>query len=351
MKLALAVLVVILLLGGGWYFVAKNTPIPPPIEKTPITATTLQKSLFVQKAGAGAETEVETSATVYAGDTLHTLHTGRGLLASINGTQTLLDYDTELTIQEQDATGSKQSYELTFGSVWARVQKVLGQGEYYEIQTQNVVAAVRGTSFSVTYRDHVTTVVVVEGMVSLTPLDPLTHKRLTEKEVVVPAGSKATITDEGVITVTSLTQTDKKSEWYRFNMGIRQTPLSTTSVTAPTTSAPSLPTPIPVEPQVPVVKPLSLTSVSPTTVVSPKRVTLRGSGFSKLSELVVGGYNIPNRDITVESDVGLTFSTESVPAGVYSVTVIDTDQGTKTLARALTVEAPPQQQTPYNQKP
>ena len=84
----------------------------------------------------------------------------------------LLDYDTELTLEESDDTGTHVRGSLGTGAVWARVEKVFGKGEYYTIKTQNAVAVVRGTSFSISYRNNVSKIEVAAGTISLHACGP-----------------------------------------------------------------------------------------------------------------------------------------------------------------------------------
>ena len=244
MKIGLSILAAVLIIGGVFFFFFRS-PSAPLTEtsatttssvstagtNTAATASVLEKTLLLTRTGASSQ-EVLASSGVVEGDTLRTLTTGRGVLQEADGTATLLDYDTTMTVHTKNGEGTHVSNYLASGSVWARVKKVFGQGEFYEIETQNAVAVVRGTSFGVGYQNKLTTLQVAEGKVGLIPVDPSTRARLLQKEVVVKAGSKATIDDAGKISVSPLTAADKKAEWYLFNMSAPTIPSAAPAATA-----------------------------------------------------------------------------------------------------------------------
>src|SRR3989344_5184660 len=261
MKTAVVVGAVVVVLGAVLFVIwgRQSAPAPEGEDHTPVLATTLQQTLVVTHGQATTSAEVTQSEEVYQGDRLETLHTGRALLQSINGTQTLLDYDTQVTITVQDPTGGHQRFSLALGGVWSRVEKVLGQGEFYEIETQNAVAAVRGTAFGVAYRNGLTTLEVENGVVGVIPVDPATHTRLLAKEIAVRAGSKATIDDEGTVTVTTLTDTDKKASWYQLGA---------------TAALPIQSSPQPSAPPKPAATVVPATSVAPTPTPTTTALTL-----------------------------------------------------------------------------
>lgn len=366
MKLAVGVGAALLVLGGVLFFVlgssAPEASVLGTQDRTPTTATALQKTLLVKAASTTASSEITSSQDVYVGDILETLHSGRGLLQSANGTQTLLDYDTQVTIKAQDPAGTHQGFFLALGSVWARVEKVFGQGEFYEIETQNAVAAVRGTSFSLAYKNKLTKLVVVQGVVGFIPVDPVTGKRLVEKEVRVAAGKTATLDDAGNLIVLPTAEADKKTSWYLSNTSavrpaaaptppqqpINTTPANPTSQTPPTPTAPP--------PQPPAGTPLTLTSLVEDKVVIPGLVHARGSGFKTLIAVIVGKMSIPPGDINITGDTTFNFATRSLVPGTYYISVVDVAQHSVTFPSPLVLvdaSAPPQPPgtAPPNQPP
>lgn len=185
--------------------------------KSPVIVSTIKKTVNLYKT-ADAKEEIIDPALAYDGNTVETLASGRALLQMENGTLTTVDYSTKLTIKTH-TDDEHSSMFLTGGKVWSTVEKVFGKGEYYEIETQNAVAVVRGTSFGVSYDGTFTTLEVTEGAVLLVPVDPKTRERLFDKAVLVPAGKKAVVGNDGIIKVSDLTDNEKKREWFIYNNG------------------------------------------------------------------------------------------------------------------------------------
>ena len=151
---------------------------------------------------------------VEEGFQVKTLSTGRAIIEADNQTTTVIDKNSEITIAGQAKNQTK--IQLTSGSLWARVKKVFGKDESYQVETPNAVATVRGTSFGVSYKDQQTTIVVTERLVSVVQLDPITKKPFGD-EVIIAENQKATIVPGQKILIEPLKDSDKKSEWYQFN--------------------------------------------------------------------------------------------------------------------------------------
>lgn len=234
--------IILLLLLLWWLFLPVNkdqgTVTEPQIRAA--VATTIKQNLLVKS---GARTDFEpilTSMDVYQGDTLMTEETGRGVVESNNGTVTVLDYTSQMTIKDEDTSGMHTSNYLSFGNIWARVQKVFDKGEFYEIETQNAVAVVRGTSFGVYILINGTKLVVKEGAVGFIPVDVKTRQRHYELEQIIPSGSKGTIGTDGKIVVSKLTKTDLNDPWFIFNnpdLASTTVPVKKTTVPASNTKS------------------------------------------------------------------------------------------------------------------
>lgn len=177
----------------------------------------IKKTVYLYNASS-TKKEIIDPVQAFEGDEVETLEFGRALIQLQNGTLTAIDYSTKLVIKTHTDDGHT-SVKLESGKVWSTVKKVFGQGEYYEIETQNAVAVVRGTSFGVSFDGTNTILEVTEGAVLLVPVDPETGERLYDKAVLVPAGKKAIIGKDGVIQISDLSPDDKGREWYIFNNG------------------------------------------------------------------------------------------------------------------------------------
>ncbi|HUQ30225.1 MAG TPA: FecR domain-containing protein [Candidatus Paceibacterota bacterium] len=377
----LLVVVALSAVGGGIYlYQGTRTEIEPVIHgqeatTTPgtITLTTLAKDVYLTQKDSLDVKKVEKTATTSTGSTVRTSATGRALLVTTQK-KMVLDHDTQITIpSENNAQVSR--IVLLGGSIWSRVEKIFEKGEYYEIQTQNMVAAVRGTSFNVTYKDGVTTVEVEESAVAVTPLDPKTGARMEDKTVVIPQGKKAAVDQaKGNTTVVSdLTAKDKSDSWFDFNVQLEKdaeknappsnvpppapvatpkplpTPTPTPVVPSPTPVPPPALTPTPPPPTsggsdtfVPGA-PIALARITPTSVSakSGEVITLSGSGLHSVVSLSLVAQNDLNpidMSFKVVTDTTITFTLPSgVMPGLYNIVGVSAMEQGSSLDRALTV--------------
>jgi len=363
-----------LLRGGGTATESAATESTDTASPSSAFATTLAPDMTLITTDNSKPQMVGSSTPTYVGDTLTTSHTGRGLLQWTNGSVTFLDYDTKLTLEESDSTGTHISGSLGAGAIWARVEKVFGKGEYYKIKTQNAVAVVRGTSFGVSYKGGITALQAATGTVSFMPVDPSTGEPLKDKEVLVSGGNKSTIDDSGLVRVSPLTAADKQAPWYLYNVSEvnvqapAQAPVSAVSQkaslpvsasqqtapqTKPATSGAIAPTP-----RTNVVStenicasfsetssqtggsPLKLFSVSPFSVSqsSQDAVILSGEGFICAMTVTIGDKILSGEsDFTVDSNSSVTISSGLLPIGTFDIVMEDSFGNTATLPKAITV--------------
>lgn len=353
----LAGLVAIVLLGViAWEYTTR--PDEAPAAPDNVSVTTLHSDVFI-KEGAGEFQPVEGTATTTGGSTIRTSDTGRALIESAAAHRTLIDYSSEIVLNESADTHTHVG--LLSGAVWSRLAKVFDSGEYYEIKTGNAVAAVRGTSFGMWYSSGVTTLIVLEGTVAFSAIDPATGLAIPGTEVLVTAGQKALRDADGKIVVTSLTKEDYGLPWVLFNDS-DESPGAAPAVPAAGTPDPQLgspvdvplpdgQTPVPAAPP-PVAGPeLSVVSPSKIDEGSDERITIRGSELLGVTVVEVGSKKV---DFEVLRDTVITFYADDIRAGTYSVTVTGAGGKSDTLSRALTVEevVPVQDQSQgYNQDP
>ena len=343
---------------------------------SPTLATTLAPDMTLITTNNSKPQTVGSSTPIYVGDTLTTSHTGRGLLQWTNGTTALLDYDTKLTLEENDRTGTHVRGSLGAGTIWTRVEKVFGKGEYYEIKTQNAVAVVRGTSFGISYKGGMTALHVATGTVNLIPVDPSTGEPLEGKEVLVSGGNKATLDDSGLVRVSPLTAADERAPWQLYDV-----PEFKAHAPAPDTSQTTLPpSPLQTAPQIksvpseiksvpseaiaPTTPPvnavneenacasfsefqgsatgsaLKLTSVSPLSVSQSGQntVTLTGEGFICVTTITIGEKTLSGEsDFVVASNSSITLSSGLLPVGIFDIVMNDSLGSTVTLLQAITI--------------
>lgn len=134
---------------------------PPPTAIVVVVAS----DVSVRQPGTSDFVTITKEAEVRVDSEIKTSLTGTAKIFYPNGTVTNVEHDTHVKVQKLDASGGQSRLQLITGSVWAKIRNVLGKGEFYEIQTENVVANVRGTVFGVQFRNGATRVIGVQHSV------------------------------------------------------------------------------------------------------------------------------------------------------------------------------------------
>lgn len=178
---------------------AGRTPTPTPPLKAiiiPVESEVLVKQpqdvdfvVIKKETEIRADTEIKTSAT------------GRARIFYPNGTITNVENDTYLRVKKFDNSGSQSKLRLITGSVWVKVKNVLGKGEFYEIETENVVANVRGTVFGIQFRNGTTQVIGVQHSVRVDGWNPGIEQAIMRVGTMVDPREKLTVS--GPVTATS----------------------------------------------------------------------------------------------------------------------------------------------------
>ncbi len=304
---------------------------------------------------------VEKEAHAPFGSTVKTSREGRALIEFSSSARAVLDFDSELVIEERKSDSQQTRLSLLSGQIWSRVEKTLERGEFYEIKTQNGVAVVRGTSFSVTFRDGRTEVAVATGTVALFVRDYITGEPIFDTETLITEGKSGVLEEGGEILVEPIPSEVKGSEWYTFNEERGLIPLDLISPAPPhkkpiekkpadikpfVSPAPApvrnIPRPpadlLPPPPKIESAPLLELSKVTPPSlsIVSGElgTVTLSGKGFLKTNSVFLGKQNVRNFKIADDTKILL-----SVPAieGTFDVSVSDINAHVVTLPQALTV--------------
>ncbi len=348
---------VLLILGiGAWTIFHQSAPATSlPASAATLSITALRTDVFVKSSDGGEFAKIEGSATTSSGATIRTSSTGRALIETQGTHATLVDYSSEITLAQED--GNRTRVELISGGVWSRIQKVLDSGEYYEITTQNAVAAVRGTSFSMSSVASTTTLIVADGTVVFSEIDA-NGASLPATLVLVPAGKKAVRVGSGKIVVSDITPADKATSWYEFNNPENKP--APGSVPSPAVGVPGAASGVPAQPSTPTSSPPQttvpptgattppaephLSSVAPASISegSQERIVLRGSDLQDVAQLKLNGQSIRFR---IESDSKITFTASDLEPGTYSILVVTKSNYRDQLSNALTIIDPNASQT------
>lgn len=356
MKYIIIALILAVAVGGLVLFVNLKDKAPQSGEKlnsdisTVSTLTVIDNQIQTKALGQdNLETVTDNSKEVSQGTLIKTSATGRGILESENETTTTIDKNSEIVVVQSEP--NKSTIKLESGNLWARVQKVFGQGEYYKIETDNAVATVRGTNFGVFYLNKETIIMVVEGSVWAVSVDPITGKPVGQ-EIVVTQGQKAIIKDGQAPVIEPVSESDKKLEWYVFNHpeatptpkatisptpAVSKSPTPTPKITStPTLSPTATPTPIPTPTPTP--QPPSISSVTPKVINLAKGsadLFINGQRIKGVFQVLLNNIGVPFYLIDAQT-IGATVTRELQP-GVYDVNVKLSTGEDLTLPGALTV--------------
>jgi hypothetical protein len=108
--------------------------------------------------------------TVVEGDRIETAKGAKLELTLADKSVLRLDGATVFTLKAANvgASGTQVTGKITVGRIWAKVASVLGGSSHFDIETQNAVAGVRGTTFRVdAHRDDSALVRVYAGAVAV----------------------------------------------------------------------------------------------------------------------------------------------------------------------------------------
>lgn len=316
--------------------------------------TVLEKSVF----HLNKESEYEITSDkkdILVGDVVTTSKTGRAIIEDLYGSITVLDYSSKFKALQVDENTSKVFLES--GKSWSRVKKVFKEGQSYEVETNNAVAIVRGTSFGIYILKGTTYLFVSEGTVLFVPVDVNTRERFYNRAVLVKASNKAYIDKNGNVILGPLTDSDIKDSWYIYNnndfptiysdLENRSQNTNTNTATITTTINTTTPPSRTVTNSSNVglggsggvvTTSISITSVNPADVYSGDMVYLKGSGFSKITSLTFGGYTVDISSLTIRDDNNLSFIIPDISPGVYSISITNNNKETATKDRAVTVK-------------
>ena len=119
---------------------------------------------------------------------------GQAAILYPNGTLTTLGGGSHVVIDELKGGGEVSKMTLLAGTMWARVERLMNEGETYEVRANGFVTSVRGTEFELALsEDGKTAISVLNSVVSLAPLDA-NGLTLASEAVEIGGGEKIAFT-------------------------------------------------------------------------------------------------------------------------------------------------------------
>jgi len=330
--------------------------------------------------------DVTGSIEVRAGSEVKTSISGRAKLLYPDGTVTSIEGESHVIINGVNRNGRQSRLTLVFGSIWSKIQNILGTSDYYEVETGNIIASVRGTIFAMEYQGKTSQVYGIGNTVNVTARNEDVFYKDTSVDVasgekVIISGlptttnsplPKQAITDidlnKDVIrrNILELNDEDLKrddeednnrddSSWHKGVKKLlkRLSDLyrSPSPTTTPKVSKTPTPTPTPTKTPTPSSTPTAtptptpipsiiLESVYPSTVSYGQSFTINGSNFMIGSTKQIQNVKVGTQSIQFAVIDSLTIIAYpgSTPAGTYDVSVTSITGVQKTLANALTIQ-------------
>ncbi|OGN08227.1 MAG: hypothetical protein A2750_01260 [Candidatus Yanofskybacteria bacterium RIFCSPHIGHO2_01_FULL_45_42] len=152
--------------------------------------TVVEPEVYVKKTGDTEFQKISGTAEIGVGFEVKTSAAGQAEITYPNGTTVSIEENSRIKIAALAKDGSQSHIELIGGSVWSRIKKILGADDYYEVETENTVASVRGTIFAMSYSNGVSDLYVLENKVKAKAKDPQTKKILEETVVEIASEEK-----------------------------------------------------------------------------------------------------------------------------------------------------------------
>ncbi len=229
------------------------------------------------------------------GARIKTSATGRALITRDTDIMTSVNNNSELTLKLSEDQKTN-ILKLVAGQTWTKITRALEQDEVYEVQTPTLVAAVRGTSFGVSTVPP--QVIVTDGTVWATAIDPETGLPDPETTVVVEAGFTVSHED-GDLVVRETVVTDKGTWYFEHNPELEQEDSENTgdpveddnnteteAVDSPADDAETVP-----EVVTPILPNVTISSVSPVSFdrATEDRLVIRGGHLDLVDKVVIDG--------------------------------------------------------------
>ena len=125
------------------------TLVPATAHAAAATVTFLSGDATVERAG--EKEKLAEKSEVQQGDVIRTARSARLELTLSDQSVVRLDGGSEFTLEAASLEGDDKKFtgKLSFGKIWAKVNSVLGGHSHFDVETQNAVAGVRGTTFRV----------------------------------------------------------------------------------------------------------------------------------------------------------------------------------------------------------
>lgn len=142
--------------------------------------------------------KIEKESNASEGSEIKTSSSGRASLLYPNATIANLAESSHLIIKNLENNSKRSKLRLVVGGIWSKIENILGTGDAYEIETENMVASVRGTIFAVEFHDGVSWIASFENKIIVTAINPKTGEAIEGGIVELNAGEKTIIDNKAM---------------------------------------------------------------------------------------------------------------------------------------------------------
>jgi len=157
------------------------------------TVVVVAQDVMVKKTNETAFQKVTDKTEVAAGAEIKTSATGKARILYPNGTITDVEKDSYIKLESLDSQGNQSRIRVVNGGIWSKIKNILGADEYYEVETENTVASVRGTIFSTEFRNKITKITGIEHKVNVKAKNPKTNTVIAGSDVDVDSGEETNV--------------------------------------------------------------------------------------------------------------------------------------------------------------
>lgn len=313
--------------------------------------------------------KIEKETEAFAGDQLKTSITGRATILQPNDAIASLGKNTTITLAAIDPDGGSK-IKLESGDIWSKIKRLSGQD--YEVETENMVAAVRGTAFAVRFYGSGSDLLVLEGIVRAKVKDPKTSQIIPGLEIEVKTGFKISIDSKNLpkilsdIKIKAITADDLEPDIIKDNLDTLEKPFElivkptsspspvTTRLVIPTKSIDPISTVKPTPSPTPTIRPTPTPTPEPvyiyahppqTTIqsVTPKELdreinpkfAINGTKLFGTKSVLLNKTSI-SFVVIDESTIFATANPNLLP-GIYDVSIITSGGATLTLPSAINI--------------
>lgn len=200
---------------GIWFWLLGSLPAES-ILQTHLRVT--QTPVDVRVAGSDAWIPAKDGQVVSEGDIIRTGATGNATIEFEGKGESRVGKNSELHITRADRSSSAPfaiELQLVTGRVWNRILRLLDLDESFVVQTNSVVATVRGTAFDFQTTTTGTTLWVSDSAVEITGGERGSSASSPEASVVITEGFMATFDERGKVERTQpIDEASRQTDWF-----------------------------------------------------------------------------------------------------------------------------------------